>query len=227
MWTRRWLSPGRGAPRPTGRALRVRAQVLAAAGDAGLALASAREAVSLLAPTCGRLEYARALRVLATLAAPDEAVPLLRESADLAWTCDAAPDYDSVITALAALGEPPPPLPPAAARLTTWERDVLTRSTWPGPANEPSPRPCSSPPRPSGRSSAPRAGSWALPAARTSARPSARAQPLGRPGSRELPWRRGAHEGFAADLAMAAKSSHDVLERDERTDGPGRHTCQR
>ncbi len=121
------VARGWGAPRPIGRALRVRAQILAAAGRPLPALESAREAVSMLAPTSGRLEHARALRVLAGLVPADEAVPLLRESAALAWTCGATPDYDSVITALDAFGEPPPPLPPAATRLTTWERDVLPR----------------------------------------------------------------------------------------------------
>jgi DNA-binding NarL/FixJ family response regulator len=83
--------------------------------------------VALLAPTRGRLEHARALRVLAGLVAADEAVPLLRAGADLAWTCGATPDYDGIVSALGTLGEPPPPLPAAATRLTTWERDVLTR----------------------------------------------------------------------------------------------------
>ena len=116
-----------GASRPTGRALRVRAEVLASTGAVAPARDSAREAVSLLAPTSGRLEYARALRVLAGLVDADEAAPLLRTAAGLAWTCGAAPDYDGVIAALATLGQPPPPLPAAATRLTTWERDMLTR----------------------------------------------------------------------------------------------------
>lgn len=129
---RRW-----GAPRPIGRALCLRAQILAAAASGRPtteALAAAREAVEVLRPTAARLAYARGLRVLASLVSGDESVALLSQAADLAWRCDAVPEYEGIVAALAALGAPPPTLPPGATRLTTWERDVMTRYL--GGANE-------------------------------------------------------------------------------------------
>jgi DNA-binding CsgD family transcriptional regulator len=116
-----------GAPRTIGRALRQRAEVLIAAGDSVEALSSARSAVEVLRPTTGRLEYARALATLGTLVAPGDAVPLLRESAELLWRCCADRDYQAVVAALASRGATPPPQPPPATRLTTVERQIVTR----------------------------------------------------------------------------------------------------
>jgi len=112
---RRW-----GGPRALGRALRIRAALSSSAEFA-------REAVDVLRPSPGRLEYGRALRVLASLSPAAEAVGLLREGADLVWRCDARSDYEGIVAALADLGEAPPRTPPAVLRLTTWERDVVSR----------------------------------------------------------------------------------------------------
>jgi DNA-binding NarL/FixJ family response regulator len=106
----------------------VQSQLLAGSpGARDAAAVAAHEAVEVLRPTTGRLEYARALAALGRLSPPDEAVTLLSEAADILWRCCADGEHREVVAMLATLGAPAPAEPHAATRLTTMERQVVQR----------------------------------------------------------------------------------------------------
>ncbi|MBL7499933.1 AAA family ATPase [Frankia sp. CNm7] len=111
-----------GAPIAVGRTLRVLGELRGADG-----LAELREAAAALEPTWARLEHARALRALAMLSPPAQAVPMLGRAAELAWRCGAAGLYRQVAGHLAEAGEPLAPRAPTAATLTFTERQIVTR----------------------------------------------------------------------------------------------------
>ncbi|MFI7708548.1 BTAD domain-containing putative transcriptional regulator [Nonomuraea sp. NPDC049480] len=110
-----------GAPSVVGRTLRLLGQLRGADGAAEL-----REAVEALAGSIARLEYAHAMYALATHLSPGEAVPVLRQAAEIAGRCGANGLYQQIESALARAGVTLSPLA-ASAALTATERRILAR----------------------------------------------------------------------------------------------------
>ena len=113
---RRW-----GAPRLTGRTLRIRGRLRGAEGRDDLA-----EAVELLTPTAAGTELARALAALAELEPPRRAVELLTSACGLARAHGADGLEQECASRLSALGAPVPQQPAGLARLTGSERRAVT-----------------------------------------------------------------------------------------------------
>nr|WP_269204537.1 BTAD domain-containing putative transcriptional regulator [Motilibacter deserti] len=110
---RRW-----GAPRLTGRCLRLLGEVQGTAGEPAL-----RAALDELQGTSSRLELARVLYALAALAPPEEAVTLRQRALELAEACGAEALRTSVAEALRGQGIPVPEQP-ARTVLTTTQRRI-------------------------------------------------------------------------------------------------------
>jgi DNA-binding SARP family transcriptional activator/tetratricopeptide (TPR) repeat protein/DNA-binding CsgD family transcriptional regulator len=111
-----------GAPRLTGRTVWLLGELLERAGLDGRA--EIREAVTLLAPTAARVDYARALLSLARLTPDGDRDPVLFEALDLAENSGADGLRAAIAAALRDAGHHVAAEPSGAVTLTTTERRI-------------------------------------------------------------------------------------------------------